>query len=112
MREVLHPGNHEPRSEVVAALNRLLRGWADYFGYGTRLMAYRAIDNYVLERVRHFLRRRHKVHARGALRFSDQVVFDELGVQRLRPLLWTRSVRPDVRTSRRAGCGKTARPVL
>jgi len=36
-----------------------------------------------LERVRHFLRRRHKVQARGALRFSDQVVFDGLGVQRL-----------------------------
>ena len=86
VREVLHPGNHEPWPEVVTHLNRLLQGWANYFGYGTRLMAYRAIDNYVLERVRHFLRRRHKVQARGALRFSDQVVFGKLGVQRLRPL--------------------------
>jgi len=86
MREVLHPGNHEPWPEVAVRLNRVLRGWANYFDYGTRLMAYRAIDNYVLERVRHFLRRRHKVPTRGARRFSDQVVFGELGVQRLRPL--------------------------
>src|SRR5213594_3101473 len=86
LREVLHPGNHEPLPEVVTQLNRVLRGWANYFGYGTRLMAHRAIDNYVLERVRHFLRRRHKVQARGALRFSGQVVFEKLGVQRLRPL--------------------------
>src|SRR5438093_1121642 len=84
--EVLHPGNHEPWPEVVTHLNRLLRGWANYFGYGTRLMAHRAIDNYVLERVRHFLRRRHKVQARGALRFSGQVVLEKLGVQRLRQL--------------------------
>ena len=31
-------------------LNRLLRGWAAYFGYGTRLMAYRAVDNHVYDR--------------------------------------------------------------
>lgn len=86
LREVLHPGNQSPWPEVVAQLNRVLRGWANYFSYGTRLMAYRAIDNYVLECVRHFLRRRHKVQSRGTRRFSDQTVFGELGVQRLRPL--------------------------
>ncbi len=86
LREVLHPGNHEPWPEVAARLNRVLRGWANYFSYGTRLMAYRAVDNYVLERVRHFLRRRHKVQTRGTRRFSDHAVFGELGVQRLRPL--------------------------
>ena len=32
---------------VVAQVNRLLRGWANYFTYGTRLMAYRAVDQYV-----------------------------------------------------------------
>ena len=29
----------------------MLRGWSSYFGYGTRLMAYRAVDNYVYEAV-------------------------------------------------------------
>ncbi len=65
-------------------LNRVVRGWANYFTYGTRLMAYRAVDNYVYERVRHFLRRRHKVPSRGTKRFSADVVFGELGVFRLR----------------------------
>src|SRR5206468_1857878 len=46
--------------------NRILRGWSNYFGYGTRLMAYRAVDHYVYERVRNFLRHRHKVASRGA----------------------------------------------
>ncbi len=35
----------------MAELNRVLRGWANYFAYGTRLMAYRAVDHYVWERV-------------------------------------------------------------
>ncbi len=47
-------------------------------------MAYRAVDNYVYERVRHFLRRRHKVASRGTERFSADVVFGELDVFRLR----------------------------
>ncbi len=70
--------------EVRARLNRILQGWSAYFSYGTRLMAYRAVDNYVLEPVRHFLRRRHKVQSRGAICFSDDMVFGELGVLRLR----------------------------
>ena len=51
---------------------------------GTRLMAYRAVDQYVYERVRSFLRRRHKVSSRGSTPFSDAVVFGKLGVRRLR----------------------------
>ena len=78
------PSNVGTWPEVRDRLNRILRGWATYFSYGTRLMAYRAVDSYVLERVRHCLRRRHKVQSRGAYRFSDQVVFGELGVLRLR----------------------------
>ena len=42
------------------------------------------MDNHVCERVRGFLRRRRKVSSRGTRRFSDQVVFGQLGVVRLR----------------------------
>lgn len=86
VRGVLRPGNQAPREEVIAQVNRILRGWANYFSYGTRLMAYRAIDNYVHQAVRDFLRRRHKVRTRGTKRFSDRVVFEEFGVLRLRTL--------------------------
>src|ERR1700692_3448782 len=76
--------NVEPWTEVRDRLNRILRGWSNYFGYGTRLMAYRAVDQYVYERVRSFLKRRHKVSSRGSTTFSDAVVFGKLGVLRLR----------------------------
>jgi RNA-directed DNA polymerase len=86
VRAVLRPGNQGSWPEVVSRLNRGLRGWANYFSYGTRLMAYRAIDNYVYASTRHFLTRRHKVPTRGTRRFPAEQVFGPLGVIRLRPL--------------------------
>ena len=70
--------------EVRKRLNQILRGWSAYFSYGTRTAAYGAVDNYVYESVRHFLRRRHQVQSRGTSRFSIKAVFGELGVLQLR----------------------------
>ena len=82
--EILVPSNVAPWDGVRVRLNQLLRGWATYFSYGTRLMAYRAADRHVHESVRGFLTRRHDVPTRGTRRFSDKVVFGKLGVLRLR----------------------------
>jgi len=81
---LLGPGNTGAWTEVRDRLNQILRGWSAYFSYGTRTQAYRAVDHYVADCVRHFLRRRHKVSSRGTTRFSDDVVFSELGVLQLR----------------------------
>ena len=82
--DLLVPGNVGAWPEVRDRLNQVLRGWSAYFSYGTRTTAYRAVDNHVYQRARQFLRRRHKVQSRGTRRFSDEVVFGELGVLRLR----------------------------
>jgi RNA-directed DNA polymerase len=82
--DLLEPSNMGTWDEVRGRLNQMLRGWSAYFRYGTRLQAYRAVDNHVYQRVRDFLIRRHGVKSRGTRRFSDAVVFDELGVVRLR----------------------------
>ena len=84
IRHILRPGNQAPWDEVKGELNRVVRGWANYFAYGTRLMAYRAVDRYVYNRVRHFLGRRHKVPSRGTRRFPAKAVFGERGVFQLR----------------------------
>jgi RNA-directed DNA polymerase len=84
IRQILRPGNQGTWDEVRGELNRVVRGWANYFAYGTRLMAYRAVDKHVSDRVRHFLRRRHKVPTRGTGHFPAEVIFGELGVFQLR----------------------------
>jgi RNA-directed DNA polymerase len=82
--ELLVPGNMGAWPNVRDRLNSLIVGWSAYFSYGTRLPAYRAVDNHVYDRVRHFLARRHKVQGRGTRQFSDGQVFGPLGVLRLR----------------------------
>src|SRR3954451_6202970 len=84
--EIVHPYNNAPWGEVRGRLNRLLRGWASYFTYGTRLMAYRAADHHVYEAVRGFPARRHKVPTRGTRQFTRDAVFGKLGVLQLRRL--------------------------
>jgi retron-type reverse transcriptase len=60
------------RVVVAARLNRMLRGWANYFQYGTRYPASRAIDRYVEDRTRDFLRRRHTMTSQGIKRSSGK----------------------------------------
>jgi RNA-directed DNA polymerase len=72
--DLLVPSNIDPWPEVRDKLNRSLRGWSNYFGYGSRSKAYRSIDQYNFERVRRFLARRHKVQGRGNRRFTFDVI--------------------------------------
>jgi len=104
--DVLVPGNMQPWTDVCHQLNGMLRGWSAYFCYGTRNRAYRAVDHHVCDRVRHFLRRRHKVPSRGTKQFPSDLIFGGLGVLALD---YRRG--PYNQTSRKAGCGKSARPV-
>ncbi len=53
--DLMVPGDMGTWPEVRDRLNRLLRGWTTYFSYGTRMPAYRAVDNHVYDRVRNFL---------------------------------------------------------
>ena len=84
VRGLLRPGNMGAWPDVRKRLNRLLAGWAAYFSHGTCAPAYEAVDRQVYDRVRHFLRRRHKVQGRGTKQFSREHVFGELQVLRLR----------------------------
>jgi RNA-directed DNA polymerase len=103
---VLVPGNVSPGPEVRDQINALLRGWSAYFCYGTRAKAYKAVDHHVCGRVRQFLSRRHKVPNRGTRRFPHDMIYRALGVL---PLDYRRA--PCNKTSRKAGCGKPARPL-
>jgi RNA-directed DNA polymerase len=82
--EHLKPDNVTPWEQVRDQLNQQLRGWKAYFHLGSPTRAYEVLDEHVEERVRHFLRRRHKVPSQGTRQFSMRRIFGELGVFRLR----------------------------
>jgi RNA-directed DNA polymerase len=81
--ELLERRNVTPWAEVGRELNRKLRGWRQYFSIGSKRQAYRAVDEYVYDRVRNFLRRRHKVSSQGTRQFPAERVYGPLGVLRL-----------------------------
>src|SRR5262245_17176453 len=80
VRKLLVPGNNDPWPEVRDDLNRSLRGWSSYFNLGSPVAAFRSVDQYVRERVRAFLARRHKVAGRGTRRFTVDEIHQNRGV--------------------------------
>ena len=81
--ELLERRNGAPWEEVCAKLNGKLQGWQQYFNCGSKGRAYKAVDEYVYDRVRNYLRRRHKVSSQGTRQFSSERVYGSLGVLRL-----------------------------
>lgn len=86
VRKILRPGRCEPWTEIRDELNRMLRGWANYFAHGSPRKRFRSVDIHVNERARNFLRRRHKL-PKATARFTYQELHHKLGVLEVRSLL-------------------------
>jgi hypothetical protein len=72
--------------EMVAELNRKLRGWANYFCLGPVSKAYRAVDSHTRHRLRQWLCRKHKQAGSGTGAFPDEHLYEKLGLLRLEHL--------------------------
>jgi len=68
--------------ERVAAINRKLTGWANYFCLGSS-KAYRAVDLHAVRRLRRWLRQKFKARGAGVSRFPAAYLTHELGLVRL-----------------------------
>jgi RNA-directed DNA polymerase len=79
----LHTRTSLETAAVVAKLNRMLVGWANYFCLGPVSKAYRAVDQYAKMRLRLWLRTKHKVLGRANEVFPDKHLYGALGLVRL-----------------------------
>jgi len=65
---------------VVAKLNRVMIGWANYFCLGPVSKAYRAVNSHACKRLRQWLCAKHKVLGSGAGRFPEASLHKVLGL--------------------------------
>ncbi len=69
--------------EVVATVNRKLRGWANYFSVGTVVHAYEVVMGHTRRRLRRWLCVKHKVRRGGYARYPNAYLHGELGLHLL-----------------------------
>ena len=113
IREILNrrTGRRSP-PEVVAEVNRVLRGWGNYFHYGNSQPAMRRANQFVKQRLRKWLMRRRQRRGPGYSQYPAKKLYGQLGLYRL-PEAHPQRTRacPRGEGTPKAGCGKTARPV-
>ena len=114
LREILNRGTlWKPCEEVVGQMNRRLKGWAGYFHYGNSTAAMGWAEESARCRLRRWLWRKHGcVHGLWG-HYTNEDLHDRLGLYRMPQwAAWKAGRRSDATNDpRKAGCGKTARPV-
>jgi len=90
--ETAHSRTFLDVEQVVGRLNRKLTGWANYFCLGPVSPAYQEINAHVTRRLRRWLCLKHKVRGNGITRYSNQSLYEQLGLvnlpTRTRDLPW------------------------
>jgi group II intron reverse transcriptase/maturase len=85
LNEVAKQVPHFARPEaLVYQMNLAIRGWANYFSYGTITPAYQIVSRHARHRVRRWLRRKFALRGLGYDKYSDSYLEQTLGL--LNPL--------------------------
>ena len=114
VREILNRGSlWRPIEEVIAELNRRLKGWAGYFHYANSTRVMGQIGDYTRTKVRRWLWRKHGCTSALWESYSDDDLHDRFGLYRMPQwAAWKTDRRSDATNDpRKAGCGNTACPV-
>jgi group II intron reverse transcriptase/maturase len=68
---------------VIKTLNRMMVGWANYFCLGPVSKAYRAVERHARQRLRQWLRAKHKLRGQATKQFSITTLHQVLGLVEL-----------------------------
>ncbi|MXX23091.1 MAG: group II intron reverse transcriptase/maturase [Rhodospirillales bacterium] len=74
----------QPSEMMVARLNRIVIGWANYFSLGEVSPAYHAVNRHTVKRLRRWLCAKHKTTTGHYVRFPDPRLYEEYGLFRLK----------------------------
>jgi RNA-directed DNA polymerase len=66
--------------ELVGNVNRVVRGWMNYFSYGTLWKTYTKLEHFLQQRLRDWLVHKHRVGSRGECRYPATYLYETLGL--------------------------------
>jgi len=69
--------------DIISKVNRVARGWKNYFFYGNCSKSMQKMDHYLQSRMRIFLRRKHRVQSIGYKRFPAEFLHNKLGLYKI-----------------------------
>ncbi len=72
--------NQSEPKERVEKINRILRGWCNYFNQGPVFREYQYVREYTARRLRRWLMRKHKRRGTGCRQYPDDYLFGTLGL--------------------------------
>jgi group II intron reverse transcriptase/maturase len=72
-----------PKEVVVNKLNEVVRGWVNYFYYANCSNDLLKLKGYLDERVRIYLRRKHRLKSRGYKAFPYKYLYEDLGLYKI-----------------------------
>jgi RNA-directed DNA polymerase len=76
-------GNHmswQSEESLIGDVNRRMRGWMNYFSYGTLWKTYHRLERFVQQRIRGWLVHKHRVGSRGECRYPVDYIYGPLGL--------------------------------
>jgi len=74
---------NQPVGEVVEEINRVLRGWGNYFYFGHPQQAMARINHFAEQRLRKWLMRRRQKRGMGYSQYPTARLYEEYGLYRL-----------------------------
>jgi len=69
--------------DVIAEINRVVQGWAAYFYFRHCTATFSALNQFVGDRLRIYLRRKHRYRTGGYRPFPDSLLYGRYGLYRL-----------------------------
>jgi len=70
----------QSEENLIGDVNRRVRGWMNYFSYGTLWKTYGRLERFVQQRVRGWLVHKHRVGSRGECRYPAHYIYETLGL--------------------------------
>jgi RNA-directed DNA polymerase len=80
LKEVFRRFDSQPVERVVQLINPILRGWVNYFAFGTASRCFSFVKDWVEKKVRRQLMRARSRKGLGWKRWSRRWLYDELGL--------------------------------